>query len=274
MAIITITRGLHSGGEAVAESIAKVLGARCVSSEVLREAAKNFKVPEDKMLQVFEKSPSFWERMTESRRIHLAYIQATLAEWAKDDNLVYHGNGGQELLREVPHVLKVRLLYPLEHRIQRIMQQFNQTHDQAARFVEHIDEDRTRRTRYFFNADWRDPSRYDLWIRMEHITAKHAERMVLDLVKEPEFTLTDDKRGAFDDFLVKCRVYALLAGAMVGRLSLITVNVQAGVVTLQGTLTSNEALIEELVGQIRELDGVRQVNNEIVVGLVYQEWNV
>ena len=46
------------------------------------------------------------------------------------------------------------------------------------------------------------------------------------------------------------------------------------VVTLQGTLTSNEALIEELVEQINAMEGVKQVNNEIVVGLVYQEWNV
>jgi cytidylate kinase len=274
MAIVTITRGLHSGGETVAENIAKALGARCVSSEVLVEAAKTFKVPEEKMMQVFEKTPSFWERMTESRRIHLAYIQATLAEWAREDSLVYHGNAGQELLREVPHVLKVRLLYPVEHRIQRIMDQFNYNRDQAARFVEQIDDDRTKRMRYFYNADWRDPSRYDLCIRMDRISAKVAEQMVLDLTKQPEFRLTEEKAEAFSDFLIKCRIYALLAGAMVGRLSLITVGVQGGVVTLQGTLTSNEAVIEELVEQVKQMEGVRQVNNEIVVGLVYQEWNV
>jgi cytidylate kinase len=274
MAIITITRGLHSGGETVAENIAKALGARCVSSEVLTEAAKNFKVPEEKMLQVFEKSPSFWERMTESRRIHLAYIQATLAEWAKDDNLVYHGNAGQELLREVPHVLRVRLLYPIENRVQRIMEQFGYNREQAARFVEQIDDDRTRRMRYFYNADWRDASRYDVCLRLEHIPSKVAEQIILDLTKQPEFRLSEEKAVTFQDFLVKCRIYALLAGAMVGRLSLITVGVTGGVVTLQGTLTSNEALIEELVEQIKGMDGVRQVNNEIVVGLVYQEWNV
>ncbi|HEX9844466.1 MAG TPA: cytidylate kinase family protein [bacterium] len=274
MAIITITRGLHSGGETVATEVAKALGARCVSSEVLLEAAKTFKVPEEKMLQVFEKTPSFWERMTESRRIHLAYVQATLAEWAKDDSLVYHGNAGQELLREVPHVLKVRLLYPIEDRVRRIMEQFNYSHDQATRFVEQIDDDRTRRMRYFYNADWRDPSRYDLCIRMEHISPKVAQQLVLELTKQPEFRLSEEKAGPFQDFLIKCRIYALLAGAMVGRLSLISVGVQVGVVTLQGTLTSNEALIEELVEQIKAMEGVRQVNNEIVVGLVYQEWNV
>jgi len=171
-------------------------------------------------------------------------------------------------------VLKVRLLYPVEHRIQRIMDQFNYNRDQAARFVEQIDDDRTKRMRYFYNADWRDPSRYDLCIRMDRISNKVAEQMVLDLTKQPEFRLTEEKAEAFSDFLIKCRIYALLAGAMVGRLSLITVGVQGGVVTLQGTLTSNEAVIEELVEQVKQMEGVRQVNNEIVVGLVYQEWNV
>lgn len=274
MAIITITRGMHSGGEIVAENIAKALGARCVSSEVLLEAAKNYNVPEDKMLQVFEKTPSFWERMTESRRIHLAYIQATLADWAQGDSLVYHGNAGQELLRDVPHVLKIRLLYPLEVRVQRIMEQFNFSQEQARRFVEQIDEDRTKRMRYFFNADWRDPSRYDLFIRMERISPKIAEKIILELLEQPEFQLTEEKASAFNDFLIKNRIFATLAGAMVGRLSLISVSVQQGVVTLQGTLTSNEALVEEVVERIKALDGVRQVNNEIVVGLVYQEWNV
>jgi len=274
MAIVTITRGMHSGGEQVAESVAEALGARCVSSEVLVEAAKKYNVPEDKMMQVFEKTPSFWERMTESRRIHLAYIQATLAEWAKEDSLVYHGNAGQELLREVPHVLKVRLLYPPEVRAQRIMDQFNYSQEQAVRFVEQIDEDRTKRMRYFYNADWRDPSRYDLFIRMERISAKIAVDMVCQLTQQPEFQLTEDKATAFNDYLIKCRVYALLAGAMVGRLSLINVTVESGVVTLQGTLTSNESLIEEMVEQIEKQEGVKQVVNEIVVGLVYQEWNV
>ena len=274
MPVITITRGLHSGGEVVAENVAKALGAKCISSEVLLEAAKKFNVPEEKMMQVFEKTPSFWERMTESRRIHLAYIQATLAEYAQDDNLVYHGNAGQELLREVPHVLKIRLLYPPEVRAQRIMEQFGYSHDQATRFVEQIDEDRTKRMRYFYNADWRDPSRYDVFIRMERITHDMAEGMIVDLVKKPQFQMSEDKITAFSDFLLKCRIYALLAGAMVGRLSLINISVTGGVVTLQGTLTSNEGLIEKMVEDISQMDGVKGVNNEIVVGLVYQEWNV
>jgi osmotically-inducible protein OsmY len=60
----------------------------------------------------------------------------------------------------------------------------------------------------------------------------------------------------------------------VGRLSLVTVTVTNGIVKLEGTLTSNEEVVEELVAQLRNLDGVKGVDNQIVVGLVYQEWNV
>jgi len=274
MPIITITRGLYSGGEGIAEAVAADLGARCVSGEVLIEAAKNYNIPESKISQVFEKTPSFWERMTESRRTYLAYIQATLAEWAAEGNLVYHGNAGQELLREVPHVLKVRLLFPPAQRVRAIMEQFGQSREEAERYVQQIDEDRTRRMRYLFNQDWRDGSRYDLWIRMERITPDHAKRIIVDVARQPEFTVTEDRQRVFHDFLLKCRIYALLANVLVGRLSLITVTVQDGVVTLEGTLTSHETAIEQLVVEIEKLEGVKEVHNEIVVGLVYHEWNV
>jgi cytidylate kinase len=274
MAIISITRGMHSGGEEVAQAIADALGARCVSSELLREAAKKYGVPEDKVEGIFEKAPTFWERMTESRRIYLAYVQATLAEWAKDDNLVYHGNAGQELLREVPHALKVRLMYPIEARILTIMERFKYSREQAARYVEQIDEDRTKRTRYLYNVDWRESRRYDITFNIDRLTSKHVIDIMLDLVKQPEFTLDEAKVPEFNDFLIKTRVYALLAGSLVGRLSLITVTVRQGVVKLEGTLTSNEEVVEDLLGQIRKLDGVKGVDNQIIVGLVYQEWNV
>jgi cytidylate kinase len=274
MAIITITRGLHSGGEALAQAIATALKARCVSSEVLRETAKHFNVPEEKVSKVFEGTPGFWERMTESRRIYLAYIQAQLAEWVKDDNIVYHGNAGQELLREVPHVLKVRVIVPVERRTQLIMERFKYTHEQAAALVERIDDDRTRRTRYLYNTDWRDARRYDLTLNLERLPAGTAQEIILALVKKPEFTLDAAKRPAFEDFLLKSRVLAMIANSLVGRLSLINVAVTGGVVRLQGTLTSNEAMVEQLVEQIRRLEGVKGVENEIVVGLVYQEWNV
>ena len=274
MAIITITRGLHSGGEEVAQAIADRIGARCVSNEVLREAAQKCGVSEAKVEGAFDKSPTFWERMTESSRIYVAYVQATLAEWAKDDNLVYHGNAGQELLREIPHVLKVRLMYPIEARIQTIMQKFKFTREQAVRYVEQIDDDRTRRMLQLHSVDWRDSRRYDVTFNIDQLTAEHVVDIILGLVKQPEFTLTEARRGAFNDFLIKTRVYALLVKSLVGRLNRITVAVRDGVVRLDGMLTSSGDFVGEIAGQVRRLEGVKRVDNHIVMEFLNQDWNI
>jgi cytidylate kinase len=274
MAIITITRGQHSGGEEVAQAIADKIGARCVSLEVLREAARKYGLSEEKMEGALEKPPTFWERMTESRHIHVAYVQATLAEWAKDDNLVYHGNAGQELLREVPHVLKVRLMYPIEARVQTIMQKFKYSQAQAARYVEQIDDERTKRAQYLYNVDWRDARRYDVTFNLARLTSRHVVDSVVGLVKEPEFTLDEAKAGAFNDFLIKTRVYALLATSLVGGLNHITVTVHNSVVKLAGILSSHEDFVDQMVEQVRCLEGVKSVDNQIAMGLVNQDWSV
>jgi cytidylate kinase len=274
MAIITITRGQHSGGEEVAQAIADKIGARCVSLEVLREAARKYGISEAKVEGAFEKSPTFWERMTESRHIHVAYVQATLAEWAKDDNLVYHGNAGQELLRDVPHSLKVRLMYPIDARIQTIMQKFRYSRDQAARYVEQIDDERTKRMLHLYNVDWRDSRRYDITFNINRLTSQNVVDLILELIKRPEFTLTEDKVGAFTDFLIKTRVYALLASSLFGPLSRITVTVHDSVVKLDGMLTSSEDYVDKMVEQVLRIEGVKGVDNQVVAGLVNQDWNV
>ena len=274
MAIITITRGQHSGGEEVAQAVAEKLGARCVSNEVLREAARKYGVSEAKVESAFDRSPTFWERMTESRRIYVAYVQATLAEWAKDDNLVYHGNAGQELLHEVPHLLKVRLMYPIDARIQTIMQRFKYTREQAARYVQQIDDERTKRMQHLYNVDWRDSRRYDVTFNIDRLTSQHVVDVILGLIKEPEFTLTETKVGAFNDFLIKSRVYALLVTSFVGRLNRITVTVRGGVVKLEGMLASSGDFVDEIVEQVRRLEGVKGVDNQIVSGFVNQDWNI
>ncbi len=274
MPIITLTRGRYSGGEEVAKQVAKVLDAACLSSEVLAEAASQHHIEAKKMEGVLDKTPNFWERMTESRRVQLSYVRAKLVDYASSDNLVYHGNAGQELLREAPHTLKVRLVYPRAYRVSSIIKQFKHSQEKAERMVDAIDEERTEQMRYLFNADWRDVSRYDLVIRMEHIHQDYAVKLILDLVKQPAFQLSKDKRPAFDDFCIKNRVYALLATSMVGRLSLIEVNVKKGIVTLRGAITADDSMIGKLEKEIRTLNGVKGIKNDIATGLVYQEWSI
>ena len=94
MSIITISRGSLSGGRDLAERVAARLGYRCISREVLLEAASRYGVPEPKLWELFEKKPSFWEWLTRSRERYIVFMQAAMCEEAQHGQLVYHGQAG------------------------------------------------------------------------------------------------------------------------------------------------------------------------------------
>ena len=145
MSIITISRGSLSGGQALAEQVAERLGYRCISREVLVEAAAKYGVPEPQLSQVLEKMPGFWERLTKSRHLYLIFIQAVMCELAHEGKLVYHGQAGHQLLKGISHIMKVRLIAPLEYRITAAMEQEGLSRAGAMRYIQQVDEERLRR---------------------------------------------------------------------------------------------------------------------------------
>jgi hypothetical protein len=54
--------------------------------------------------------------------VYLTFVQAAMCEYAEYGHLVYHGHAGHELLPGISHVLKVRLVAPLEFRIRAVME--------------------------------------------------------------------------------------------------------------------------------------------------------
>ena len=99
MAIITVSRGSMSGGVEFAECLAQRLHYRCLSREVLVQAAEKIGVPEEMLLAKFEKSANLWERLTANRRLYLVAVQAALADACVPGDLVYHGHAGHLLLK-------------------------------------------------------------------------------------------------------------------------------------------------------------------------------
>ncbi|MDH4224836.1 MAG: cytidylate kinase family protein [Deltaproteobacteria bacterium] len=273
MPVISITAGDYAGGEEIALRVSDALKMKSINREILLETARTFNLPEAMVSHVFERTPSFWERMTESRRTYLAYIQATLADCAKNDDLLYCGNAGQELLSQVPHVLRILVLCPMERRAASLARAENLTADTAAGILTRQDEERAKRLRHLFDSDWMDPALYDLVLNLEKVPLDAAVEMILQAVRLPEFQLSPQKQGAFQDFLIKTRVVALLAGLLVGRLSLIRVEVADGVVGLTGSLTKHEEAVNQAVHQIETMEGVKKVQNDIVMGVVYHEYH-
>ena len=63
MPIITIYQGASGEGQELAETVAQLLGYRCVGREVLVEVSRRYRIPEAKLNEIVEKGPHWWERL-------------------------------------------------------------------------------------------------------------------------------------------------------------------------------------------------------------------
>lgn len=211
MAIITISRGSMSGGEALAQCLAKTLNYPILGREILVEAAAKLGVKEETLVAKFEKSPSLWARLTSERRLYLVAVQAELAERCVEGNLVYHGHAGHLLLKGIPNVLRVRLIAPIEMRIRTVMEKQRLTRKEAEEYIKAVDEERIRWTKFIYGVDWRDPSLYDIIINLEKLSIETACGMIADVVTQKEFEMTEQVKKTLNDFILACRIRNALA---------------------------------------------------------------
>ncbi|UCC83729.1 MAG: cytidylate kinase-like family protein [Gemmatimonadota bacterium] len=206
MAIITISRGTLSGGRAVAECLADALEYPCVGREILQEAARKLGAPEEDLMGKLEAPPSRWARLTQERKRHLLALQTALAENCVAGKLVYHGLAGQFLLRDLPGVLAVRLIAPLEMRVRALRDSHHRmTHKAAEEFIHNVDEDRRRWVKLMYQADVEDTSLYDLTINLQSISLDTACEIIAEAAAQPQYEVTDDAKRELEAFAAKCR---------------------------------------------------------------------
>lgn len=206
MAIITISRGTMSGGRAVAECLAARLDCPCVADEVLRDAALRLDLPEHVVREKFETTPDLWARMSRDREIYLMAVKTVLADRCRQGNLVYHGLGGQFLLSEVPHVLRVRLIAPMEKRVEYLTGQHHRLTFAAAReFIENVDRERERWVRVLFDADVHDPFLYDVTVNQRRLTVDSACVGIARLAAHPSYAVTPEVTEQLNEFADRCQ---------------------------------------------------------------------
>ena len=260
MAIITISRGSMSGGEALAGRLAEKLGYPSVGREVIVAAAEKLGVDEQFLSEKFMRSPSLWERMTSNRRFYLVAVQAALVEHAAKGDLIYHGNAGHLLLRGIPSVFRVRLIAPLDFRIRAVMERQKTGRDAAESYIRRVDEERVRWTRFIYGVDWTDPSLYDLAVNLERMSMDTACLMIAEAVRQPEFAMTQEVKKELRDFLLACRVHLALATNPQTRHFELEVTASDGDVEITGVLPAAYKLG---VASTRDEDEIRRTAQSV-----------
>ena len=255
MPIITISRGTFSGGSELAACLQARLGYDLVSREIVAEAAQSYGVSEARLSEALERRPGLLGRFVHDRRRYLAFVRAALCERAAHDNVVYHGHAGHLLLMGIRHVLRVRLIAPLEFRMAALRTRMGLESEEAARYIERVDKERVRWTQFLYGADWRDPGLYDLVINLEHVDLEGACLAVVALAARPCFQADDASRQAMADLLLASRVAAVLAVEPDTANAEVEVRAKAGEVEIVGKIP-DPVLVSKVSERARAVDGV------------------
>jgi len=263
MSIITISRGSHSGAQAIAEGVAARLGVPCVSREIIAAAAETAGIPVGTLDESLDRPPSIFERMSRERDLYLVFVRAALHRHAAQGSFVYHGHDGH-LLLDLPNVLRVRVVAPMAYRVAAVVDALGLTERDAERHVAKIDKHRAKWTKFLYGVAWDDPLLYDVIVNLEKVPLRTAVGLVADAAGDPRFAWTEALRTEAADRALVHDVWAELAKVPETRNAELEVGAAAGVVTLRGRARDDE--LRRLVTETaRRAAAAREVRCEVTI---------
>ncbi len=238
MSVITISRGTFSGGKMLAECLAAKLGYRCIDRDVIVERAAASGISQEVLMDALLKPPSFLERFQHKKYIYLAVIQAALAEEVRTGRAIYHGNAGHLLLKGGAPVLRIRVIAPLDFRIQMAQKRLKISPTEIVSYIRKKDQDRRKWTHYLYGVDWEDPTLYDLVVNLQYLRIEEACDVVANLVKQRCFQLDEECQAALNDLALASRIRANLALDPATEDLEVEVTASSGKVRIKGKLSS------------------------------------
>ena len=259
MAVITISRGTFSGGQALAERVAARLGYECISREEFLESATWYGISATTLADAQETRSAPWQAMYAERTAYLMSLRAALAAKAIEGNLVYHGFAGHLLLPRISHVIRVRATADMDFRVKAVMAQQNVTPQMATEYVERVDRERSEWARAIYGADLDDPSHYDLVMNLSHISVEGASEVLAKMANLDEFKPTYQSMKAMADLGLGSRVRASLARDPRTRDADLRVVASEGALTIVGPDASPQAVVDSALAVARQVDGVRDI---------------
>ncbi len=254
MAIITISRGTFSGGQKLAECLANKLGYESLSREILVEAAEKYGISESELANAMKAKPAIAERLSLNidRIRYLAFIQTTLCEHVRNDNVIYYGHAGHLLLKDVCRVIKVKVIAAEEQRIAFAMDRNKLSRQEAVLYIKKMDKYRQKWTKFLYGIDWNDPSLYDVVVNLRDTSLDTACSMISIMTSAPEYQLTDEIKKAIANLLLESQIKASLASDNVTRNYMLKIEAVDGHIRVSGRVrnTDHADRIRKIVAEI------------------------
>ena len=259
MPIITVSRGSFSGGKMLAERLAQRLGYRCIDRDQIIWKAAEWGVSEDDLRIAIERPPTFLGQSQHTKYIYLTFIRAALTEEVRTGNAIYHGLAGHLLLGKGPHILHTRIIAPMEFRIGTVQDRRKCSRKEAMAYIEKMDEDRRRWTKFLYGVDWGDASLYDVVLNLEQINMEEACKVICFVSQLKCFESTPEGQKAMDNLAKSSRIKANLAMDPDTSDLEFEVVAQGGSVTIKGDIAS-PGQAKKISSIVRAVPGVTDVH--------------
>lgn len=255
MPIITISRGSYSRGKEVAEKVAKELGYDCLSRDIVLETAKQLHIPEVKLIRALHDAPSIIDRIIGGKEKYIADFRNVLLKHLKTDNVVYHGLAGQFFLTGIPHVLKVRILGNIKHRIEEEMKREKISEKEALRIITTDDEERRLWSKHLYGIDTWDPNLYNMVLKIGKLTVDCAVGIILNAVKQPCFETTAESQQKLVDLSAIAEMHTQIEESLIK-------NITGSDGDLTVTLTASKSRQKQLTTMVRNIaDNLPDIKN-------------
>jgi cytidylate kinase len=243
----------------LAESLAKRLGYRCIARDQIIQKAAAWGVSQDDLRTAIEKPPTFLGQSQHTKYLYLTFIQAALTEEVRTGNVIYQGLAGHLLLGKGPHILRTRIIAPMEFRIGRLQDRLKCNRHEAIVYIEKMDEDRRKWTKFLYGVDWRDASLYDLVLNLEQMSLEEACDVICFASQLKYFEFTPEIQRTINDLATASHVKANLA------MNPATFNVQFEVVAKGGSVSIKGDIIgpyqaKKIGSIVRAIPGITEVH--------------
>jgi cytidylate kinase len=258
MPVIAITREMGALGNDVARALGEELGLPVIYHEVIDHLADRMRVRKSHVIRLLDGSAGLLERLTADKTSLSILTADEIYAIAAKGGAIIRGWGATHLLRDVPHVVCVRVCAPFELRRSRMMERLNSDdREQVAEEIRLNDEAHSAIMRRHFDVQWTDAEHYDLVLNTKRIGVPECVSEVLTLSGSPQFAETDASRQKLADLALAARVRAALRRAPETREAHVHVSSQTGRITLSGASTTDEMLA--FVEVASAVPGVRDV---------------
>jgi hypothetical protein len=160
-------------------------------------------------------------------------------------------------IKDVPHVLKVRVLSDMEDRVRLEAERKNIDAEEARRILEKDDEERRKWSQRLYGIDTADPSLYDLVVHIKQLTVDDAVDLICDCVSKELFKTTTESQRMIEDLALSADIQKALMD--VGPDIAVCVDNKIAYIETEAAISDEINFVNEIRGVVETFDGISDI---------------